>query len=259
VNAHYDRPQSRRLAAAEHGLQKQQVDADALHLVEQLTDAGYQGLLVGGCVRDLLLGVTPKDFDVATNATPEEVKRLFRRSRLVGRRFRIAHVRYGRKVIEVSTFRKSPDLNNDFFKSDGLLIIREYLRHRGDAETRRIVLIRTQVAEIGYNAVIRQAECIRQVAQRCIVHAVRQRTGAAVRPVPYIEPRGVRQPVRWLAPQDRQLNPVLSFNEAHRASPGDLFLEDRHHAALAGQHIAEAHGCEPRLRRSRQRLDVYLG
>lgn len=96
-----------RLEAEAHGILKSQVDPDALDVTTRLSEAGYQALLVGGCVRDLLLGAEPKDFDVATDATPEEVRQLFRRSRLVGRRFRIAHVRYGRKVIEVSTFRRS--------------------------------------------------------------------------------------------------------------------------------------------------------
>ena len=126
MNAPYEQPPLRRLAAAEHGLQRSQVDTDALHLVEQLTRAGYQGLLVGGCVRDLLLGMTPKDFDVATDATPEEVRRLFRRSRLVGRRFRIAHVRYGRKIIEVSTFRKGEaDEADERHHADSGLILRD--------------------------------------------------------------------------------------------------------------------------------------
>jgi poly(A) polymerase len=71
----------------------------------RLREAGYMGFLVGGCVRDLLLGLTPKDFDVATDALPEEVKRLFRNCRLVGRRFRLAHVFFGRETIEVATFR----------------------------------------------------------------------------------------------------------------------------------------------------------
>jgi poly(A) polymerase len=95
-----------RLSAAEHGLLRSDVDSNALDVVERLVDAGFEAFLVGGCVRDLLLGKEPKDFDVATNATPEEVKQVFRRSRLVGRRFRIAHVRYGRHIIEVATFRK---------------------------------------------------------------------------------------------------------------------------------------------------------
>jgi poly(A) polymerase len=95
------------MSAAEHGLPREHVDADALDVVERLVDAGFQAYLVGGCVRDLLLGLRPKDFDVATDATPEQVKQVFRRCRLVGRRFRIAHVRYGRHIIEVSTFRRA--------------------------------------------------------------------------------------------------------------------------------------------------------
>jgi poly(A) polymerase len=97
----------RRLDATEHGLTAERVSPNAIDVTAKLQEAGYAGLLVGGCVRDLLLGHTPKDFDVATDATPEEVRDLFRRSRLVGRRFRIAHVRYGRELIEVSTFRQA--------------------------------------------------------------------------------------------------------------------------------------------------------
>jgi poly(A) polymerase len=76
-----------------------------LKVLYRLKDAGYQGFLVGGAVRDLLLGITPKDFDVATNALPEEVRRLFRNCRLIGRRFRLAHVHFGHEIIEVATFR----------------------------------------------------------------------------------------------------------------------------------------------------------
>lgn len=96
-----------RIDARQHGLTPDQVSPNALDVTATLQRAGYAGLIVGGCVRDLLLGLTPKDFDVATDATPEEVRDLFRRSRLVGRRFRIAHVRYGRELIEVSTFRRA--------------------------------------------------------------------------------------------------------------------------------------------------------
>lgn len=97
----------RRLDATEHGLTADRVSANAVDVTAKLQEAGFAGLLVGGCVRDLLLGLKPKDFDVATDATPEEVRDLFRRSRLVGRRFRIVHVRYGRELIEVSTFRRA--------------------------------------------------------------------------------------------------------------------------------------------------------
>jgi poly(A) polymerase len=71
----------------------------------RLREAGYEAFLVGGCVRDLLIGITPKDFDIATSALPEEVKRTFRNCRLIGRRFRLAHVFFGREIIEVATFR----------------------------------------------------------------------------------------------------------------------------------------------------------
>ena len=74
-------------------------------MLYRLRDAGFMGFLVGGCVRDLLVGIEPKDFDVATDALPEELKRLFRNCRLVGRRFRLAHVFFGRDIIEVATFR----------------------------------------------------------------------------------------------------------------------------------------------------------
>ena len=104
---------------------REQVDPNAVDVVAKLKGAGFQAWLVGGCVRDLLLGAHPKDFDVATNATPEQVRGLFRRSRLVGRRFKIAHVRYGRDVIEVSTFRKAPSGNariNGNAKANGLIL-----------------------------------------------------------------------------------------------------------------------------------------
>lgn len=79
----------------------------AVRVIETLQDAGWQAYLVGGGVRDLLLGGTPKDFDVATDATPEQIQNLFRRARIIGRRFKIVHVRVGREIIEVTTFRGS--------------------------------------------------------------------------------------------------------------------------------------------------------
>ncbi|NDF66106.1 MAG: polynucleotide adenylyltransferase PcnB, partial [Betaproteobacteria bacterium] len=95
--------------ASEHGIDPKLVDERALNVVQTLQDKGFEAYIVGGAVRDLLLGLRPKDFDVATNATPEQVKALFRRAFIIGRRFRIVHVVYGRgrehEVIEVSTFR----------------------------------------------------------------------------------------------------------------------------------------------------------
>jgi poly(A) polymerase len=93
------------VARADHPISRSMIAGSALKVLYRLKDAGYQGFLVGGCVRDLLIGIEPKDFDVATDASPEEVRRLFRNSRLIGRRFRLAHIRFGQHVVEVATFR----------------------------------------------------------------------------------------------------------------------------------------------------------
>ena len=88
-----------------YGFPLHKLDRDALWIVERLTRSGHLAYLVGGCIRDLLSGLPPKDFDIATSARPNQIKRLFRASRIIGRRFRLAHVWFGPKVIEVSTFR----------------------------------------------------------------------------------------------------------------------------------------------------------
>ena len=87
---------------------KKLIDSDALKIVKKLNKTGYEGYLVGGCIRDLLLGLEPKDFDIATNATPEQIQKLFKRSRIIGRRFKLVHIMFSaRKFIEVATFRSS--------------------------------------------------------------------------------------------------------------------------------------------------------
>ena len=91
----------------EHCVSRRNIDPDALKVLYRLSDAGYTAYLVGGGVRDLLLGRTPKDFDVGTSALPNEVKRVFRNCFLIGRRFRLAHIRFGTKVIETATFRQN--------------------------------------------------------------------------------------------------------------------------------------------------------
>ena len=90
---------------AEHNISRNSISDNALKVLYRLKNAGFAGYLVGGSVRDLLLGREPKDFDVATDATPEQIRELFRNSRLIGRRFRLAHVHYGDEIVEVSTFR----------------------------------------------------------------------------------------------------------------------------------------------------------
>ncbi len=96
---------------AGHPISRGYIDPDALRILYRLHRAGYQGYLVGGSVRDLMTGRTPKDFDIGTNARPQEIRRLFRNSRIIGRRFRLVHVFFdGGKIVEVSTFRRRPDV-----------------------------------------------------------------------------------------------------------------------------------------------------
>ena len=107
----------------EHSLRTQMTDANALNVIKVLNANGFQAYLVGGCVRDALCGVKPKDFDVATDAPLETVSKLFRRSRIVGRRFPIVHVRFGRDLIEVSTFRQS--ISDKVVHDDRGMILRD--------------------------------------------------------------------------------------------------------------------------------------
>ena len=115
---------------AEHAITRASISPNALKVLYRLKDAGHQACLVGGGVRDLLLGREPKDFDIATDAHPEQVRQLFRNCRLIGRRFRLAHVVYGREVIEVATFRGQQtvgeeDDSDDARTSDAGRILRD--------------------------------------------------------------------------------------------------------------------------------------
>ena len=118
-----------------HRLSLRDVDADALKVVRKLHAAGHEAYLVGGCVRDLYLNRKPKDFDVATSARPEQIRRVFRNSRIIGRRFKLAHVFFGSKVIETSTFRAPIDAavaDEDNGEDEDLLITHD--NEWGDVE-----------------------------------------------------------------------------------------------------------------------------
>jgi len=113
------------------------IDPDADKVVRRLARHGFQAYLVGGCVRDLLLQRTPKDFDVATNATPKEIRQLFRNCRIIGRRFRLAHIFFGPKIIETSTFRANPREGDDASDSEELLIRRDNVFGSDTEDARR--------------------------------------------------------------------------------------------------------------------------
>jgi len=101
------------ISRSEHNISRANISPNALKVLYRLREAGYDAHLVGGGVRDLLLGLEPKDFDVATDARPEEVKAVFRNCRLIGRRFRLAHVHFGREIIEVATYRGMREESDD--------------------------------------------------------------------------------------------------------------------------------------------------
>lgn len=126
----------------EHGISRKQFSPNAIKVLYRLKDGGFDAYLVGGCIRDILLGQQPKDFDVVTNATPEQVKKLFRNCRLIGRRFRLAHIVFGREIIEVATMRghheAAPDKNQISQSSDQGQLLRDnvYGSIEEDAERR---------------------------------------------------------------------------------------------------------------------------
>jgi len=105
LNRHHPRSTPSVLGSRQHSLLRADISRHAVSVVERLQNAGYQAYVVGGCVRDLLLDIEPKDFDVATSATPEQVRAEFRNARVIGRRFKLVHVHFGREIIEVATFR----------------------------------------------------------------------------------------------------------------------------------------------------------
>lgn len=100
----------------EHLISNLNIDPDALQIINRLRDAGFTTYIVGGAVRDLIVGNKPKDFDIVTDATPSKIKKIFRNSRIIGRRFRLVHVVFGKKIFEVSTFRSNAEgsVGNDF-------------------------------------------------------------------------------------------------------------------------------------------------
>jgi poly(A) polymerase len=126
----------KRIGRSDHQIDRQHVSRNAIKVCEVLQQHGYQAYIVGGAVRDLIIGLEPKDFDVATNATPEQIQPLFRRARIIGRRFRLVHVVFGREIIETSTFR-APSSGEQLTDDHGR-ILRDNVfgTHEQDAERR---------------------------------------------------------------------------------------------------------------------------
>ncbi len=109
----------------QHHVSKTDINANAIKVLTRLNQAKFQAYLVGGSVRDLLLRKAPKDFDVATNATPNQIKNLFRNARIIGRRFKLAHILFHRNVIEVATFRGHDNEDTEHLTNERGIVIRD--------------------------------------------------------------------------------------------------------------------------------------
>ena len=125
-----------RIGRDKHGIDRRYVSRHAIKVCEVLQHEGYQAYIVGGAVRDLIVGLEPKDFDVATNATPEQVRPLFRRARIIGRRFQLVHVVFGQEIIETSTFRAPASESQATDENGRILRDNEFGTHAQDAARR---------------------------------------------------------------------------------------------------------------------------
>jgi len=160
--------------AAKFSLEAELINLNARKVVKRLHESGYEAYLVGGCVRDLLLGRDPKDFDVSTNAHPEEVRELFRNSRMVGRRFMIVHVRFGREIVEVATFRaEHPEETHETYDSShisegGMILSDNRYGNFSDDAKRRDFTINALYYDPDNQEILDPLEGMKDIEQRLI-------------------------------------------------------------------------------------------
>ncbi|MBM96815.1 MAG: poly(A) polymerase [Oceanospirillaceae bacterium] len=232
----------------EHGISRSNISDNALKVLYRLHKAGYQALLVGGGVRDTLLGMHPKDFDVATDATPEQVNKLFRNSRLIGRRFKLVHVIFGRDVIEVATFRAPPQENHSKQQaatgSEGMILRDNVYGTRDEDALRRDFTVNALYYNIADFSVLSYAGGWQDLQQRTLRLIGDPETRYREDPVRMI--RAIRfmgkldfdlspetaEPVRRLAPLLEQVPSARLFDESlklflagHAASTFELMRE----------------------------------
>ncbi|MEP6702391.1 MAG: polynucleotide adenylyltransferase PcnB, partial [Betaproteobacteria bacterium] len=124
-------------SASKYGVSAEGVSSGAMQVIERLQGKDFGAFIVGGAVRDLLLGIKPKDFDIATDATPEQIKPLFRRAFIIGRRFRLVHVLAGAETIEVSTFRAAKDVSDPEADEHGRILSDNVFGKQADDAVRR--------------------------------------------------------------------------------------------------------------------------
>ena len=266
---HHMRTTPEVINSAQHSLQRSQFSRHAVSIVERLQNAGYQAYLVGGCVRDQLLGITPKDFDVATSATPEQIRGEFRNARIIGRRFKLVHVHFGRDIIEVATFRANhPEAEEEQVEShrssrnESGRILRDnvYGTLEEDAQ-RRDFTINALYYDPVSERILDFANGVHDIRNRLIrligdpVQRYQEDPVRMLRAVRFaakldfgIEKHTV-QPIRELAPMLREIPAARLFEESLK-----LFLSGQ--AALTFEMLVDLHLFDPLFPASAQALEA---
>lgn len=152
----------------QHGIRREQISPVAFKVCNVLQENGHKAFVVGGAVRDLLIGHPPKDYDVATSATPEQVRDLFRRSRIIGRRFKIVHVMSGRETIEVSTFRASHDVESAETDEHGRVLRDNIFGSQAEDATRRDFTVNALYYDPGTETIIDYHHGVADIRQKTL-------------------------------------------------------------------------------------------
>ncbi len=253
---HHRRTTPEVINKSQHSLQRSQFSRHAVGIVDRLQAAGYQAYLVGGCVRDMLLGITPKDFDVATSATPEQVRAEFRNARIIGRRFKLVHVHFGREIIEVATFRAhhsdedEGDSHRSSHNASGRILRDNVYGTLEDDAQRRDFTVNALYYDPVSERILDYANGMPDVRNRLLrligdpVHRYQEDPVRMLRAVRFaaklnfgIEKHTV-QPIRELAPMLRDIPPARLFEECLK-----LFLSG--HGAIAFEMLVDLHLFEP--------------
>lgn len=236
---------------AEHGISRKNISNGALRVLYRLHESGYKAFLVGGAVRDLLLGGHPKDFDVATDATPEQTRTLFRNCRLIGRRFRLAHVVFGREIVEVATFRGIGEVgDSDRHVVDGRIVRDNVYGGIEEDAIRRDFTINAlyyDIADFSVRDYVGGIEDLRQrrmhligdPAQRYREDPVRMlRAARLAAKLDFSLSAETEAPIAELAPLLADVAPARLFDESLKlflAGHGLESLRRLHHLGLLGQ------------------------
>lgn len=222
------------ISRSDHPVSRKHLSPSALKVLYRLSKSGYRACLVGGAVRDLLLGITPKDFDIATDAKPDEVKALFRNSRLIGRRFRLAHILFGREIVEVATFRGHHDEGTPHgVKEDGRIIRDNVYGTIEEDALRRDFTINALFYDISTYEILDYCHAMDDIASRQLRLIGDPETRYKEDPVRML--RAIRLAVKLdLTIEKDTARPISTMADLLRNMPGGRLWDESHKLFLAG-------------------------